>query len=45
MKIIRESGVKYESYSMGTNVGGECDEVMLLIKSCHEELYQKGFKE
>jgi uncharacterized protein (TIGR00106 family) len=42
MKIIQESSLKYESHSMGTNVEGEWDEVMPLIKRCHEGLYQKG---
>lgn len=42
MKIIQESRLKYESHSMGTNIEGEWDEIMPLIKRCHEGLYQKG---
>jgi len=42
MKTIQESRLKYESHSMGTNIEGEWDEIMPLIKKCHEGLYQKG---
>ena len=42
MKAIQESGLKYESHSMGTNIEGEWDEIMPLVKRCHERLYQKG---
>lgn len=42
MKIIHESGLKYNLHSMGTNVEGEFDEIMALVKKCHEALYAKG---
>ncbi|MCI0453485.1 MAG: MTH1187 family thiamine-binding protein [Candidatus Dadabacteria bacterium] len=41
-KIIQESSLKYKPHSMGTNFEGEWDEIMPLIKRCHEGLYQKG---
>src|SRR3972149_2247493 len=42
MKIIQESRLKYESHSMGTNIEGEWDEIMPLIKRCHKGIYKKG---
>ena len=42
MRVIQESGLRYESHSMGTNIEGEWDEIMPLVKKCHERLYQKG---
>jgi uncharacterized protein (TIGR00106 family) len=44
MRVIQESGLTYESHSMGTNIEGEWDEVMPLIKECHERLYRMGVK-
>ena len=42
MKVIQESGLKYESHSMGTNLEGEWDEIIPVVKRCHERLYEKG---
>ncbi len=41
-KIIQESSLRYEPHLMGTNIEGEWDEIMPLVKRCHEGLYQKG---
>jgi uncharacterized protein (TIGR00106 family) len=42
LKIIEASGLKYEFHSMGTNVEGEFDEVMALVKRCHERFFEMG---
>lgn len=42
MKVIRSSGLAYESHSMGTNIECEWDDVTPLVKRCHEALKEKG---
>lgn len=42
LKIIKESGLKYEFHSMGTNVEGEWDEVIKTIDKCHKKLFEMG---
>jgi len=42
MRVIRDSGLEYESHSMGTNVECEWEDITPLIKKCHEELRKKG---
>jgi len=37
-KIIEASGVAYEHHAMGTNLEGEWDEVMAVIKACRDKL-------
>ncbi len=41
-KVIKDSGLKYESHSMGTNIEGDWDEIMPVIKRCHDALYTMG---
>lgn len=41
-RIIEESGLRHETHSMGTNIEGELEEVMHLIRRCHERLYEMG---
>jgi len=41
-KVIKDSGLKYESHSMGTNIEGDWDEIMPVIKRCHDVLYAMG---
>jgi len=36
IKIVAESGLDYRLHAMGTNVEGPWDEVMALIKRCHD---------
>ncbi|MFA5072686.1 MAG: MTH1187 family thiamine-binding protein [Nitrospirota bacterium] len=36
MKIVSESGVRYKANPMGTVLEGTWDEVMGVIKKCHE---------
>ena len=40
MKLIDESGLAYRINPMGTVVEGEWDEVMALIKSCHNAILE-----
>jgi uncharacterized protein (TIGR00106 family) len=42
MTVIKESSLKYESHSMGTNIEGDWEEIIPLIKTCHDRLYEKG---
>ncbi len=38
VRLVRDSGLLYETNAMFTNVEGEWDEVMALIKACVVEL-------
>lgn len=38
VRMVRDSGLPYETNAMFTNVEGEWDEVMTLIKACVMEL-------
>lgn len=38
LKIIDESGLDYRLNSMGTVLEGEWDEVMAVVKKCHETM-------
>ncbi|OGF61982.1 MAG: hypothetical protein A2Y62_20915 [Candidatus Fischerbacteria bacterium RBG_13_37_8] len=40
LKIIAESGIRYKATSMGTIVEGDWDEVMTLIKKCHNTVVE-----
>jgi len=42
LKVIHESGLKYNLHSMGTNVEGDFDDIMAIVKKCHQELFEKG---
>lgn len=37
-KIIESSGLAYEHHAMGTNIEGEWDEVLSIIKACRDRL-------
>jgi len=37
-EIIEASGLKYEHHAMGTNIEGDWDEVMALIKACRDRM-------
>ncbi len=37
IRIVDESGLPYKTNPMGTVVEGEWDEVMALIRKCHDE--------
>jgi uncharacterized protein (TIGR00106 family) len=38
--IIEQSGIAYEHHAMGTNLEGEWDEVMNVIKACRDRLLE-----
>jgi len=42
MKVVKDSGLKYESHSMGTNIECDWDDIIPLVKKCHEELKKMG---
>ena len=37
-KIIEASGLSYEHHAMGTNIEGDWDEVMTVIKACRDRM-------
>jgi len=42
MRVIKESGLKYESHSMATNIECDWDDITPLVKKCHDELKKMG---
>jgi uncharacterized protein (TIGR00106 family) len=42
VSIVRESGLKHEFHSMGTNVEGSYDEIVQLVKKCSEAVFDMG---
>lgn len=42
LRLIRESGLDHEFHSMGTNVEGEWDEVMALVRRCQDRIFEMG---
>lgn len=38
LKIVAESGISYKANPMGTVLEGEWDQVMGIIKECHQEV-------
>jgi uncharacterized protein (TIGR00106 family) len=41
-RVIRESGLKTQLHAYGTNVEGEWDDVMAVLKRCHEAVHAMG---
>lgn len=41
-RIIKESGLPYEHHAMGTNIEGDWDEVMAVIKACRERMLKRA---
>ena len=41
-KIIEESGLTYEHHAMGTNIEGDWDEVMAVIKVCRDRMLKQA---
>ncbi len=39
-RIIEASGVSYEHHAMGTNLEGDWDEVMAVIKACRDRMFE-----
>ena len=42
MRVIQESGLKYESHSMATNIECDWEDITPLVKKCHVELKKMG---
>jgi uncharacterized protein (TIGR00106 family) len=42
VKVVRASGLRSETNAMFTNVEGEWDEVMAVIKSCAEKVAERA---
>jgi len=42
MKVVRDSGLNYESHSMATNIECGWDDITPLVKKCHDELKKMG---
>lgn len=40
-KVIEESGLPHEHHSMGTNIEGDWDKVMAVIKACRDRIFEK----
>ncbi|NIC06025.1 MTH1187 family thiamine-binding protein [Billgrantia bachuensis] len=41
-EIIEEAGLKYRLHAHGTNLEGSWDEVMRVVKRCHDVLHERG---
>lgn len=44
IRVIEESGLKYQLCPMGTVVEGSIDEILELVKLCHEAILKAGAK-
>ena len=44
LRVIEESGLKYQLCPMGTVVEGSIDEILELVKRCHEAILKAGAK-
>ena len=42
MSVIKASGLRYESHSMGTNIECEWEDIIPLVKDCHDALKKMG---
>ena len=43
-EVIEASGVAHESHAMGTNLEGDWDEVMAVIKACRDKLLKSAHR-
>ena len=41
-QIIEGSGLPYEHHAMGTNIEGDWDEVMAVIKACRDRMLERA---
>ncbi|MBH8578508.1 MTH1187 family thiamine-binding protein [Bisbaumannia pacifica] len=41
-KVIRASGLSHRLHAYGTNIEGPWDEVMAVVKRCHEVVHEMG---
>lgn len=42
LRLIKESGLNHELHSMGTNVEGDWEEVMGLLRRCMDRMFEMG---
>ena len=42
MRVVRDSGLKFESHSMATNIECDWEDITPLVKKCHDELKKMG---
>jgi len=42
LEVIRASGLKYKLCPMGTVVEGSVEEILDLVKACHEAIFSAG---
>ncbi|MGI1669454.1 MAG: MTH1187 family thiamine-binding protein [Neptuniibacter sp.] len=41
-KVLQKSGLEHQMHAYGTNVEGEWDQVMAVVKRCHEVVHEMG---
>ena len=41
-EVIQQAGLTHEMHAYGTNIEGEWDEVMGVVKRCHERVHALG---
>lgn len=41
-KVLEEAGIKSQLHAYGTNIEGEWDEVMAVVKKCHQCVHEMG---
>lgn len=41
-RVIRDSGLTHAMHAYGTNIEGPWDEVMAVVKRCHEAVHDMG---
>lgn len=41
-RVIREAGLSHQLHAYGTNIEGEWDDVMAVVKRCHDVLHDMG---
>ena len=42
LKVLKDSGLKYDLTSMGTIIEGELDRILSIIREMHETPFKKG---
>ncbi len=41
-RVIKEAGLSAQLHAYGTNIEGDWDEVMAVVKRCHEVIHEMG---
>ena len=41
-ELIQQAGLKSSLHAYGTNIEGEWDQVMAVVKKCHEKIHEMG---